>query len=356
MPFCPNCGKEVFRWAIYCPYCGSQVRRSVEEDWKAGTGLNLLMMDIRVQWNWISRLFAYLIDSIIVGVSTFLVGWILMFPLIIDTLLRGGWSTWRGAFGLPFSLGVVQVFYFTLVEGIYGTSIGKQILVLKVVDTDGNPPSLPKAIVRNISKVYWALLLFDVFIGLLSRADPRQRYTEQIAGTRVVGLRGGRIDLSALRPSPAVERSHIRQRRREGDPLGFVNVGVVLIIMAALFILYPGIFSEIIAWLEGWRGVGTTMIPDPLIEPLIWFLSAQGVWSFVLSVIRVVSGINRRSSISDAFGGAFLLTAAFLFREYISGLIPLTVLLPTLVIALGVFVLISSATSYMLYYRLQPKV
>ena len=352
MPFCPSCGKEVHREAIYCPYCGSQVRRDVDEDWKAGTGLDLLMVDRGIQLNWVRRLVAYFIDSIIVGVATFIVSWLLVIPFIINALLTWSWSTWRGAFGLPFSLGVVQVIYFTLIEGGYGSSIGKQVMGLKVVDIKGNPPTFFKALVRNISKVYWALLLLDVFVGLISRADPRQKFTDQMAGTKVVSLRVTRFAPSVPRPRPAVERGSIAHTKREDDPLGLISVGVTLIIIATVFILHPGIFSEIIAWFEGWGVAGPTMIPEPLIKPLIWFLSAQGVWGLVLAVLRVTSGINRRGSISDAFGGVFLLTAAYLFREYVSGLMPLTVLLPALAIALGSVVLLASATSYMLHDRL----
>gem|GEM_PF-216091 len=352
MPFCPRCGEEVPKGAIYCPHCGYQMRKGVDEDWKAGTGLDLLMVDDDLRRNWVSRLIAYLIDSVIVGVATVLVGWLLMFPLVIETLLRGGWSTWRGGFGLPFSMGVVQVIYFTIIEGGYGASIGKQVIGLKVVNVDGEPPGFTAALVRNVSKVYWALLLLDLFIGLLSRADPRQKFTDQIAGTKVINLRGSPLRRPVARSTPAVDRRSAPRPRRGGDPLSGVNVGVVLIIIATSFILHPGIFSETIAWLEGWGEAGPTMIPSPLIGPLFWLLSALGVWNLVLAGIRVASGINRRESISDAFGGALLLTVAFLFREYASGLISLAILLPALVIAIGAAVLLGSAVSYLLHGRL----
>ena len=90
-------------------------------------------------------------------------------------------------------MGVVQVFYFTLIEGGYGASIGKQVVGLRVVDAEGDPPSFTRALIRNLSKIHWALLLFDIFIGLMSRFDPRQKYTDQVAGTKVVSLRGGHL-------------------------------------------------------------------------------------------------------------------------------------------------------------------
>ncbi|RLI10422.1 hypothetical protein DRO42_01305 [Candidatus Bathyarchaeota archaeon] len=351
MPFCPNCGREVPRGAVYCPFCGSQVRRGAEEDWKVGTGLDLLMMDREVQWNWGSRLVAYIIDSIIVGVTAAVIGWLLTFPLIIGALINGRWWTWRGVFGLPLSMGVVQVLYFTLIEGGYGASIGKQFMGLKVVDAEGNPPSFMKALIRNISKVYWALLLLDILIGLLSRFDPRQKYTDQIAGTKVISLRGRPPGAPAAR-RPAGERRYAPPPRKRDDPLGGVSAGVILIILASVFILHPGIPSEVLTWLRGWEKAGPAMIPTPLIQPLIWLLSALGVWSLALAVIRVVSGVNRREGVSDAFGGAFMLTAAFLLKEYVSRLMPLTVLLPLLVIALGVFIFLSSAVSYLMHDRL----
>jgi len=355
MPYCPKCGKEVPKKAIYCSSCGSQVRRGADEDWKAGTGLDLLLGDATVQLSWARRLIAYLIDSFIVSIAVFVLGLVLAIPLIIGSIFRGSWLTWRGAFGLPFSIGVVQVFYFTLAEGGYGASIGKQIVGLEVTDLDGNPVSFSRALVRNISKVFWALLLLDVFIGLFSLADPRQKYTDQVAGTRVVGRRTRFFAREVSPPTPRMEVA-ARPSRKRGDPLGLVNAGVILITIASVFILYPGIFSEFITWVEGWSVSGPTMIPNALLDPVIWFFSVLGGWSLVMALIRLVSGINRQSSVSDAYGGGFMLTVAFFVREYSHGLMPLKVLLPVFVIALGAFVFLSSATYYLLYDRFQPKI
>ena len=351
MPFCPKCGKEVPKKAIYCPSCGSQVRRGVDEDWKAGTGLDLLLRDATVQMSWARRLIAYLIDSFIVSVAVFVVGMILTIPLIIGSIFRGSWLTWRSAFGLPVSIGIVQIFYFTIAEGGYGASIGKQVMGLEVTDVEGNTVGFSRALIRNVSKVFWALLLLDVFIGLFSLADPRQKYTDQIAGTRVVDRRTRYFNREAAPPTPR-KKVAARPSRERGDPLGLVNAGVILITIASAFLLYPGILSEFIKWVEGWSVGGPTMVPNSLLDPVIWFFSVLGGWSLVMALIRLISGINRRSSISDAYGGVFMLSVAFFVREYSHGLMTLTVLLPVLVIALGAFVLLSSATSYMLYERL----
>jgi len=352
MPFCPECGKEVSEGAVFCPNCGSQVRRGGDQGWKAGTGFDLLLADGRVQRNWSRRVVAYIIDSVIVALTTAIVGALLVLPLVISTLMEGRLWTWRGFFGFPFSMGVVQIFYFTLLEGGYGASVGKQIMGLEVVNARGGRPTIANALVRNISKVFWALLLLDVFIGLVSRFDPRQKFTDQISGTRVVYVgEGSRSRVS--RPMPEEERS--ARPGAEVDFLGGISAGVVLIIIAAFFLLHRGVFPDVVAWLRGWGASGPTMIPESLLPPLIWFLTVVGVWSLVLAFIRMVSGLGRKSSVSDAFSGMFMLSAAYMLRMYASGLIQLSVLLPGLVVALGATVFLGSALSYVLYGRLLPK-
>lgn len=148
-----------------------------------------------------------------------------------------------------------------------------------------------------------------------------------------------------------MEASSTTRVRREGDPLGIVSFGVFLIIVAIDFIIYPEIPSDVITWLRSWK-TGPTMLPDSLVWPLIWFLTATGIWSLVQAAIRIVSRIRMRNSISDAFSGMFMLTAAFLFKEYASRLISLNVLLSGLVISLGALILLGSGTAYLLHDKL----
>lgn len=354
MPFCPNCGREVPREVIYCPYCGSQVRRDRDQDWKAGTGLDLLMADSRVQQNWVSRLVAYTLDSILIGVFVLIIGGLLSIPFIIGSLMGGGWRTWESFFGIPFSMGVVQVIYFTLMEGVYGASFGKQVMGLRVVDAVGRPLQFTTTLLRNLSKVYWALLMLDLLIGLLSRADPRQKFTDQIAGTKVLGPED-RFRQRISRPTALEMRSYPTNRREGGDPLGTVSFGVVIIIVAAVLLLYPNVFSQVIVWFEGWGRAGPTMLSNDLIQPLTWFLSVVGVWGLALAALRIVSKVNRRGSISDAFGGCFFLAAAYLLRLYASGVVRLSILLPAFVIAFGSLILLGSLVTYFIYGRVLPK-
>jgi uncharacterized RDD family membrane protein YckC len=53
--------------------------------------------------------------------------------------------------------------------------------------TNGNKVTLDKSFIRNISKIYWLLLLLDWIVALVTPgADRRQKYTDRIAGTTVV--------------------------------------------------------------------------------------------------------------------------------------------------------------------------
>jgi uncharacterized RDD family membrane protein YckC len=78
--------------------------------------------------------------------------------------------------------------YSTLLEGFNGQSLGKRVIGLKVVRTDGKKMSYDHAAVRNFGKVL-PLLPFDVLIGWRIKNDMFQRYFDKFAGTTVIDLR-----------------------------------------------------------------------------------------------------------------------------------------------------------------------
>jgi len=83
------------------------------------------------------------------------------------------------------ALGILWI-YSTLLEGFKGQSIGKRVLGLKVLQTDGRKLSYDHAAVRNFGKV---LLPFDLLFGYMID-DPRFiRYFDKFAGTTVIDLR-----------------------------------------------------------------------------------------------------------------------------------------------------------------------
>jgi len=78
--------------------------------------------------------------------------------------------------------------YSTLLEGFNGQSIGKRIIGLKVVRTDGQKMSYDHAAIRNFGKVL-PLLPFDLLFGWRIKNIAFLRYFDKFAGTTVINLR-----------------------------------------------------------------------------------------------------------------------------------------------------------------------
>jgi uncharacterized RDD family membrane protein YckC len=57
---------------------------------------------------------------------------------------------------------------------------------LETIKLDGQKLSLDLALIRNISKIYWILVLIDTVIGLATKGGTHQKVTDRIAGTTVV--------------------------------------------------------------------------------------------------------------------------------------------------------------------------
>ncbi len=82
--------------------------------------------------------------------------------------------------------------YSTLLEGFNGQTIGKRIMGLKVVRTDGKKMSYDHAAVRNFGKIL-PLLPFDLIIGWRLKNPTFMRYFDKFAGTTVIDLRSSHL-------------------------------------------------------------------------------------------------------------------------------------------------------------------
>jgi len=141
------------------------------------TGLDRITKDPDLQNYWIFRIIAAVIDGIVLGIVASALSFVL-FPWMLL-----GWYMW-GTY--PLIIGILEIAYFVFFEATNGASIGKMVLGFKVTTLDGQKPTTDKALIRNISKIYWLLLLLDFLLGLLTPGDPYQKYTDRMAGTRVV--------------------------------------------------------------------------------------------------------------------------------------------------------------------------
>ena len=132
-----------------------------------------------------ARLVAYIIDSVLVGVFSMILFFFLSLPILLEGFFE--WlNYWSALFRLTSFLGLIYVLHFTLMEGAYGYTFGKRIMDLEVVIEDSRPISLARAFLRNLSKIFWVFLLLDVVLGFASKGDPRQGFTDHVAGTTAV--------------------------------------------------------------------------------------------------------------------------------------------------------------------------
>src|SRR5579875_3329002 len=183
--YCPNCGKQIPDDAKFCPNCGKAIIvttspsqggtavQSPQPSTQPPTPLDRLGSDTEAQTHWILRFIAY-------GV--------IAYPLLLAGVAN--------PFGIVFGIGTLGVFYAGLLmmlyaafaEAMYGATLGKRLLKLKVISANSSVQKIGirETLIRNIAKLYWILLLLDLLAGLLTQGDYRQRYTDRIAGTLVI--------------------------------------------------------------------------------------------------------------------------------------------------------------------------
>jgi len=191
MAFCAKCGKELPAGATFCPSCGTPVSTSTP-GWTGAapsapsapvSGIDALTKDSTAQTYWLNRFLALIIDGLIVFI-----------PLLILTIIIAIFVAISGFSPFGIILGgvasIVWFFIFILynmvMESTSGASFGKRIFHLRVVSKTGSNPTLGEAFIRNLSKIYWLLLLLDVIIGLATSKDYQEKYTDHLMGTKVI--------------------------------------------------------------------------------------------------------------------------------------------------------------------------
>ena len=190
MVYCWKCGTELREDAGFCSKCGASVRGTMGV--QSPTGFELLRDDRAVQNHWAKRLIAIGIDAAIVTVALVIIAVVVSIPFLIGLNIAsttGGvlpawwnawWSVWLG--------GLIPIFvflYFLLAEGLFGRTLGKEIMGLRVERVDGKPMDLRSSFIRNISKIHWLLLLIDVAVGLGTHGEMSQKWSDRYIGTKV---------------------------------------------------------------------------------------------------------------------------------------------------------------------------
>jgi uncharacterized RDD family membrane protein YckC len=71
-----------------------------------------------------------------------------------------------------------------LMEGIYGRSLGKMLMRLKVTRLDGGPMDVGQAAIETVGKAF--LLPLDLILGWILYPSKRQRIFNYLSGTVVL--------------------------------------------------------------------------------------------------------------------------------------------------------------------------
>ena len=329
MPKCSKCGADNDPNDVYCWKCGARL----PAEYKVA-GFDALISDFRLQSLWALRLFAYIIDLIIVGILSSLLSVFAFIPLLIGSLFGGNW-TWRGIWALPLYLGLAQVVYSVILEWIYGATFGKQILGLMVLSRNSGKPGIYGVFVRNLSKAHWVLLIIDFLGGVFTTHVPRDKYLDKISGTYVTHSGRG-LNIPFI-PRPRVMESDSREiipleDMRKFDPFSILNFGVFLVVSATILVNTPTTIGALIGWIASIPEAGLTAPPNVILQAAYWFYMAMGVWGIVAGVLRYFFRVYPLKSVQEVFNGVFGLVLAVFIRFYMQGVFNLTYFVGSVVV------------------------
>ncbi len=179
MPYCKKCGNELPEEAKFCPKCGTSI--STEPSATSATTVTRVA-SVAAGGNlasWGERFVAWLLDAIIVGI---VVGILSLFSWIVG-LTWSAWPSWIPFFNFNLS-GVIYFLYWMFMDGLYGQSIGKMIMRIKVTRLDGGQINMLAAALESVGKAF--LLPLDCLLGWFLYPKRRQRIFNYISETIVI--------------------------------------------------------------------------------------------------------------------------------------------------------------------------
>ncbi|MDH4111566.1 MAG: RDD family protein [Actinomycetota bacterium] len=146
------------------------------------------------------RFVAWLIDALITGLA-----WV---PFADTRSVDGVYSIrWEGMdFVIPMA---ITFAYFVALEGLFGATIGKVVVGIRVRSPDGSRISFGPAVIRNLARVVDAFpYVIPYLVGgiAVSRSETKQRLGDRWA-TTVVVLVGTESKASAPMTRPALDPS-----------------------------------------------------------------------------------------------------------------------------------------------------
>lgn len=129
-----------------------------------------------------------------------------------------------------------------------------------------------------------------------------------------------------------------------GFPLDVISAGVILIILAVIYLMYASTinFSEIVDYFERMGNLKTFIKPPTfLFDPAVFFFNAVGVWTLILSGLRIVFQRSVGKAIGDVTGAFFSFFIAFLLTNYASDIFTGQTTLAYFIIGIGILVIVN---------------
>jgi uncharacterized RDD family membrane protein YckC len=138
----------------------------------------------QIDWgHWLIRLIAFIIDGIILGIVVAIISAV----FAIASIFTGGFNLLGWDFlTSSFIWGVLLVLYFAILDFYWGATIGKRLLSIQVRTVTGGKVPFDKALIRNISKIFWPLLILDWIVGIVTPGDKRQKFLDRTVGVTFV--------------------------------------------------------------------------------------------------------------------------------------------------------------------------
>jgi uncharacterized RDD family membrane protein YckC len=180
MPYCKNCGSELPEKAVYCPKCGAPVTLEPVSTVASPSTSPMTSGPNRALWG--ERFVAWLIDFVIIAIITGVLG-VFSWLAAASFVWWSGWPIWFPFFNFGWS-GIIYFIYWLLMDGIYGQSLGKMIMHLRVTRLDGSRINMGQAALEAVGKAF--ILPLDLILGWLLYPGRRQRLFNYISETTVI--------------------------------------------------------------------------------------------------------------------------------------------------------------------------
>jgi len=133
---------------------------------------------------------------------------------------------------------------------------------------------------------------------------------------------------------------------RRPDLLGLISAGAVLILVGLTWYRYAIDHSMISNYIQKMADKNVFIKPPlALLDPIIFFFYAVGVWGIVLSGLRLVLEKNLRKAFGDLFGCFFSFFCAFLLTNYAANVFTEQIVGAYFMVAIGLLIAANAIVS-----------